>query len=90
MLSAGSALQPRGDRGVNVLRACVGTLAPQPLPQHGLPYLVEIEGDTEPISDLGPGHHHILLSPLESICASAKSTPRPVWAALSCRDRCDL
>ena len=65
-LSARPALQPRGDRGVDVLRARVGTLAPQPLPQHVLPDLVKIEGGAEPISDLGRGHRHILLSPIES------------------------
>lgn len=63
VLSAGPALQPRGDRGVNVLRARFGTLAPQPLPQHVLPDLVEIEGGTEPISDLGRRHRHILGRP---------------------------
>lgn len=62
VLRARPALQPRSDRGVNVLRARVGTLTPQPLPQHVLPDLVELEGDTEPISDRGRGHRNILLS----------------------------
>ena len=57
MLGAVSALQPRGDRRVNVLRARVGMFASQPLPQHVLPDLIELEGGTEPISDLRSGHY---------------------------------
>ncbi len=65
VLSAGPVLQPRGDRGVDVLRAGFGMFAPQLLPQHVLPDLVEFEGGAEPISDLGLGHPRILLSPLD-------------------------
>lgn len=62
VLSAGPPLQPDGDRSVNVLRACFGPLAPQTLPQHLLPNLIELKGNTEPTGDFGRGHRSILLS----------------------------
>ncbi len=78
VLSAGPALQPRGDRSVDVLRARSGTLAPQPLPQHVLANLIELKGYTEPISDLGHGHHSILLSSAANRRKQARPRrPRP-------------
>ncbi len=83
MLSAGPVLQPRGDRSVNVLHARFGTLAPQPLPQHILPDLIELKGDTEPISDLGLGHPGILLSSAAN--RRKQIRPRMPQVARSCR-----
>ncbi len=62
VLGARSAPEPRGDLVINVLRAGCRALTAQPLPQHALPHLVELQGGAKPIGDLRPGHRRIILS----------------------------
>ena len=62
VLGAGSAPEPRGDLAIDVLRTGCRALAAQPLPQHVLPHLVELQGGAEPIGELRLGHRRIVLS----------------------------
>ncbi len=49
VLGAGPPPQPPADVRVDLVGCRVGSLPPEPLPQHPFAYLVELQGDPKPL-----------------------------------------
>lgn len=49
VLGAGAPPQPPGDLRVDLVGCSVRSFPPQSLPQHPLAYLIELQGDPQPL-----------------------------------------